>query len=96
METISTPLQISAANAGAAGLTTGEAQRRLGEVGANEIARGAATSPWKILADLSLSDCVVTLLLGLIPVTVLELTKLVRRARQRGANRSSEAREVPA
>ena len=31
------------------------------------------------IRDLSLEDCAITLLLGLIPVTVLELTKLVRR-----------------
>ena len=46
------------------------------------------------IRDLSLTDCVVTLLLGLIPVTVLELTKLVRRARQRGAMRFSGGAEV--
>jgi len=48
------------------------------------------------IRDLSLTDCVVTLLLGLIPVTVLELTKLVRRARHREANGSAGAAEVRA
>jgi Ca2+-transporting ATPase len=54
------------------GLTTEEANRRLGELGANEIARGEATSPWKILAAqfaspliwLLLGACVISGFLG--------------------------------
>ena len=47
------------------------------------------------IRDLPPADCIVTLLLGLVPVTVLELTKLVRRARQGGGDRTPRASEVP-
>jgi Ca2+-transporting ATPase len=45
------------------------------------------------IRDLSLSDCVLTIGLGLIPVTVLELAKLARRARGSGAERTNLARK---
>jgi Ca2+-transporting ATPase len=49
VETTSTPNQMNMAP-GASGLTAVEAERRKRELGPNEIERGAATSPWKILA----------------------------------------------
>lgn len=47
---ISTSTGTRPATAGAIGLTSAEAERRLNDVGLNEIARDAPTSPWTILA----------------------------------------------
>jgi Ca2+-transporting ATPase len=47
------------------------------------------------IRDLSVWDCGLSIVLGLIPVTALELTKLARRPRHR-ANRPARAHEVPA
>ena len=48
---------------GATGLSSAEAARRLGEVGANELDRGDGTSAWRILAG-QLTSPIVLLMLG--------------------------------